>query len=548
LHEFEPEITNSNIFGYFSGHENVLKPAQISRHGGCRIFRRSNLPEAPTPLAVHNPVILLTFANPQLVPQSYLPMLMSESASIYQHLRPFDIDDVCNIDRIENATIEVIFDTVEAWTRRKDIVLFHYGGHAEGGGLLLNTASGSTSMASATGLARLLGKIPSLQLVFLNGCSTHDQVQLLLDNHVKAVIATSSPINDEMAGDFADRFYKNLAEGSSIGEAFGQAKDFVRSKYDYEVQDAAAFRSLDLGAIESSGELPWGLYLNSGAEAVLNWRLPNTREPKPSFSKVDKYTCNRAEQNSRFKTNFIQVRGRQKFQFYFIHGEEKQSPVGLFNRFVLEHIATAYDRYFHKVALVEEASAFEEAKINAITSLFKALELNPNRYSPDELTIKTLAESRIAREMECVVVMFKLYSSSWKKFTPDYFQWAVKEYCDSTNLPADAPDFVFFWNVVYDEVSPTGGFLQKLFKSTPKDRILKALTSYPSILELPELPAVGISDINKWFDRLTQDPLEKESQITHYFPGLQTDLAMSQVEKTLEQIIDAFNEQKLKNP
>lgn len=474
-------------------------------------------------------------------------MLMRESASIYQHLRPYEIDDVCNIDRIENATVEGIFDTVEAWTRRKDIVLFHYGGHAEGGGLLLNTASGSTSMAHATGLARLLGKIPSLQLVFLNGCSTRDQVQLLLDNGVKAVIATSTPIDDQMAGDFADRFYKNLADGKSIGDAFGQARDFVQSKYNYEVQGATHFRSLDLSAIETKAELPWGLYLNAGVESVLDWRLPSTREPKSSFSKVDKYTCNRGEQNSRFKTNFIQVRGQQKFQFYFIHGEEKQSPMGLFNRFVLEHIATAYDRYFYKVALVEEAAEFEEAKINAITSLFKALELNPNRYQANELTINTLATSRIAKEMECVVVMFKIYSSSWKKFTPDYFRWAVNEYCDITNLPADAPDFVFFWNVVYDEVAQPGGFLQKLFKSTPKDRILKALTSYPSILELPELPPVDISDINKWFDRLTQDPLEKESQIVQYFPGPQKDLAMSQVEKTLEQIIDSFNEQKLTN-
>ncbi len=471
---------------------------------------------------------------------------MQESANVYQHLRPFEIDDVCNIDRIENATIEVIFDTVEAWTRRKDIVLFHYGGHAEGGGLLLNTSTGNTSMASATGLARLLGKIASLQLVFLNGCSTREQVQLLLENRVRAVIATSAPVDDRMAGDFADRFYKNLAAGESIGDAFGQARDFVRSKYDHEVQEARTFRSLDFGAMETAQELPWGLYLNSGAESVLDWRLPTTRENKSSFSKVDKYTCNRAEQNSRFKSNFIQVRGQKKFQFYFIHGEEKQSPLGLFNRFVLEHIGTSYDRYFYKVALVEEAATLEESKINAITSLFKALEINPNRYQADELNMQTLAGSRIAREMECVAVMFKIYSSSWKKFTPEYFEWAVNEYCNPALLPSDAPDFVFFWNVVYDEAAQPAGFFQKLLKSAPKDRILKVLTSYPSILELPELPPVGVSDINKWFDRLTQDPMEKETQIQRYFPGQPNDLAMAQVERTLEQIIDAFNEKKLK--
>lgn len=497
-------------------------------------------------MAVHNPVILLTFANPLQVPQEYLPMLTRESANIYQHLRPFEIADTCNIDRIENATIDIVFDTVEAWTKRKDIVLFHYGGHAAGGGLLLNTAEGSTRMANAAGLARLLGKIPSLQLVFLNGCSTFEQVQLLLDNGVKAVIATSTPIDDQMAVDFADRFYKNLAEGASIGESFEQTRAFVQSKYALEVQAPGAFRSLDTAALQEAEHLPWGLYLGPKAESALEWRLPKTREAKESFSKVDKYTCNRSEQNSRFKTNFIQVRGREKFQFYFIHGEEKQSPLGLFNRFVLEHIGTSYDRYFHKVASVEESSEFGEAKINAITSLFKALELNPNRYGADELTIKTIAESRIAREMECVAVMFKIYSSSWKKFTPDYFKWAVNEYCNPDLLPPNSPDFVFFWNVVYDDTTAPTGFFKKLLGGSPKQNILKALTSFPRILELPELPPVRISDVNKWFDRMTEDPLEKEAQIEKYFDN-QSDMAMSRVEKTLEQIINEYNERYLSN-
>ena len=494
-------------------------------------------------MSIQNPVILLTFANPAAIPEAYLASLSKESNLVYRHLIQYEIDDLVNIDRLESATVEQVFDTVDAWSKRKDIVLFHYGGHADGGNLLLTDEEGGVNTSAATGLARLLGRIDTLQLVFLNGCSTYPQVQLLLQSGIKAVIATSVPVDDEMALDFADRFYKDFGSGSTVEAAFNQASAFIETKYKarYEIESPAIFRSIGRKQTsEEKAKLPWGLYLNQGAEEVLSWRLPQQSTLRNSYSIIDKYTCNRSEQNSRFKTHFLKNRLQTKFLYFLIHGLEEQSPNGLFNRFVLEHIGTTYDRYFHKIHPLESASELEEAKINAITAFFQALELNPNRYSPVDLNLSTLANSKIAKEMDCVAIMFRIYSSEWKSFTPDFIRWVVKEFCDPSLLPPDAPDFFLFVNIIYDAKEEEGGLFSRLFKKSPRQQILKAVESFKLILPLPELPPVFLQDINKWFDRLTEDPEVKRNYIKQYFSN-RKEMAMSRVEKKLEKIIEEFN-------
>lgn len=228
------------------------------------------------PLPLRTPYLLLTFANPLNVPKAYLAFLNRESALVYQHLEHLALEDKCDVNRIPDATVEQVFDTIEKWQKRKDLVLFHYGGHASGEDLFLITESGDSRAANAEGFAELLGSLPSLQLVFLNGCSTKGQVDLLLRKGVKAVIATAAPVQDEMAVDFAGRFYQNLAAGASIGMAFGQARTFLMTKYHHKVLTLEESRSLAFEEVFDDA-LPWGIYVQKGAESVLEWRLPQEK-------------------------------------------------------------------------------------------------------------------------------------------------------------------------------------------------------------------------------------------------------------------------------
>lgn len=480
------------------------------------------------------------------VPEHYLSALNREASLIHEHLEIYDFEDRCDINPIKGATVERIFNTVEKWQKRKDLVLFHYGGHASGASLLLNTEDAHSLEANAEGLARMLGQIPSLQLVFLNGCSTKDQVKLLLDKGVRAVIATSKPIQDNMAVDFADHFYKNMAAGSSIGIAFDRAKNLLSTKYKHQVFSTGSNRDLIFDVADSEKvqeglvDLPWGLYFREESKEVLNWSLPQKPTVKSRFGEVDQFACNRFEQNSAFKTQFLSSKGEEKIQLYFIHGEEKQSPRGLFKRFVLEHIQTGYHRAFDKVAIMEEASELKGAKINFLTALFKAVELEPNRFKRSELTLHSAAKAPALRDVDCVAIKFKVYSSAWKPFTGEFIQWFLDELSNSEGLGPHAPDFLFFFSVIYEEPEPSG-FFNRLLKKNPKEQILKTMKRFPKIQVLKELPPVKRSDINQWMDRLTEDPIEKEEELEQYFPK-QAQWEMARVERILGKMINAYKE------
>src|SRR5205823_4133848 len=122
----------------------------------------------------------------------------------------FQAEGRCTLVFRPNATLEQIFDVLAA--QRDRIALFHFGGHADSGRLMLDSALGRAP-AHGPGLATLLGQQLGLQLAFLNGCSTKPQVQRLLDAGVPAVIATARPINDRTARELAVAFYTALTKG-----------------------------------------------------------------------------------------------------------------------------------------------------------------------------------------------------------------------------------------------------------------------------------------------------------------------------------------------
>jgi hypothetical protein len=166
---------------------------------------------------------------------------------------------------------------------RHRIAIFHYAGHADEGRLMLEAALGSADGAAhAEGFARLLGAQRGLKLVFLNGCSTLPQVDLLLGAGVPAVIATSRAINDAVARDFAVAFYEALTvgreadgirKGQSIAEAFASAEGFVKAKY--TASPEALYRDLAArhqDVREVTQGLPWLLRPGSGLPA-LRWGL-----------------------------------------------------------------------------------------------------------------------------------------------------------------------------------------------------------------------------------------------------------------------------------
>lgn len=213
------------------------------------------------------PIIFLAFANDQ---DAYLPMINRERKNLYRALRRHNDEGIIQVEAEASTTLEDIFEFFTRYDNQ--VAIFHYGGHASGTHLQLETPSAGNHEAGADGLAKLLGSQENLQLVFLNGCATGPQVELLLKHGVKAVIGTAVPIQDQMAVEFAEQFYHALSSHTTIRKAFDIATAFVSSKYSGR-QNVQTYRGIKLPN-DSSDVLPWGLYLREEAEGIKEWTLP----------------------------------------------------------------------------------------------------------------------------------------------------------------------------------------------------------------------------------------------------------------------------------
>ncbi|MEZ6057048.1 MAG: SUMF1/EgtB/PvdO family nonheme iron enzyme [Planctomycetaceae bacterium] len=221
------------------------------------------------------PVILLAFANNA---EEYLRSLANEAHSLRDVLTQGNAAKWCEVVLRENCTAGDIFKVLQDPQYRNRIAIFHYGGHANAYQLLLESANGEGATADAGGLAKFLSQQRGLQLVFLNGCSTQQQTQGLLDAGVGAVISTSRAIRDEVATTFALHFYQAIAGGASIRTAYIEAEASVQR------HEAGNMRGLYFGDRQIVGSpieedrLPWQLFLREGSESTDKWNLPEVAD------------------------------------------------------------------------------------------------------------------------------------------------------------------------------------------------------------------------------------------------------------------------------
>jgi hypothetical protein len=230
-------------------------------------------------------LIVLSFANQE---NDTLSLLKEESGEIRTALRPLEKRGFINVEHEESTTIkelsEMLLDNPDQLT------IFHYGGHAGGDEILLEDA-----LADEKGLAQLLGQQKNLKLVFLNGCSTQGQVDTLFAAGVKAVIATSAPINDDKAKDFAIAFYKALSYKQTIKQAFYTAKGVLELRKDApEIGFRKIGRVKTTPSVLAAEKMLWGLYIQpEHEEEILSFRLPYFKQIAVSPDVLAQITVNR---------------------------------------------------------------------------------------------------------------------------------------------------------------------------------------------------------------------------------------------------------------
>ena len=221
------------------------------------------------------PVILLTFANEE---ERFLNSLKEESDALNKVFMGYKRDGYIEVERDESATMKNLSYYLQNYHNR--ISIFHYAGHASSWSLMFEGGKSHPS-----GFAGLLAAQESLMLVFLNGCATFQQSQLLLSKGVKAIIGTSLPIKDGLAKDFSEHFYRGLTLNQSIKDSFTHTINYFKSTYDQYSQvgdETIAYyrgigraKSPDTKPEPTEKDLPWQLLINENyTEEVLNWKIP----------------------------------------------------------------------------------------------------------------------------------------------------------------------------------------------------------------------------------------------------------------------------------
>ena len=195
------------------------------------------------------PVIFTAFANPK----GDLQSLNDELNGIQDAF--LRIKGIRHEHRID-TNLDAYFDFLQRF--KNQIRIFHYGGHANSEVLSLQNANTLFSPIAN----ELIGRNKaSLQLVFLNGCSTYSHVKTLFKGNVPAVIATSAAVPDKTAMIFAVRFYKNLANGDDILEAYASATNYALGTN--EPNEPTRWAEI-IGSENNTNEFPWGLYVGEG--------------------------------------------------------------------------------------------------------------------------------------------------------------------------------------------------------------------------------------------------------------------------------------------
>jgi WD40 repeat protein len=222
------------------------------------------------------PVIFLAFANDRVDYAAYLRNLPKELRGIREELEKAKNKNLCDVVERSNAAIEDILDVFQDDMYKNRIAIFHYGGHASGYQLLLESLAGGHAPAHREGLAAFLARQEGLKFVFLNGCSTQQHALELTQAGLPVVVGTSQSINDEVATNLAIRFYNGIANGAALEEAWLDAEDYIKTQ-----KGTANFRALYWeGKEEIEDRFPWDIYYKKGAEKVKDWNLPEAaRDP-----------------------------------------------------------------------------------------------------------------------------------------------------------------------------------------------------------------------------------------------------------------------------
>ena len=271
------------------------------------------------------------------------------------------------------------------------------------------------------------------------------------------------------------------------------------------------------------------------------------------FNEHHQYTCNRVEHYDRF-TEYVDLKDnvdRKDLHFFYLHGGELQSHIGLFKRFVTklegrdqDHISVprAIKQVAHQIVIFPRSSRLENLKLELPVRVLKSFGL-------DELQIEKISEKHLAAILDYpnstvhqwgagdkICLLVEVSEAVWdKELTPEVATWFIEEFCQP-GIPENSPKFFIFFAINYDDDEP----------DEIKTEVLAALNKGKYMEHLfPELDMVEGRDIKAWFAEYSvywdRDRKAIRQTQKRHFPDLKEPQYMVDIEDILADIIEEIN-------
>ncbi|MDX1905729.1 MAG: CHAT domain-containing protein [Bacteroidia bacterium] len=494
------------------------------------------------------PVIFLAFANDQENQARYLRGLAQELRGIRSALQPARQAGAVEVVERTNATLGDILDVFQDPAYSGRIAVFHYGGHADSYQLLLESGGGTTQVAHSAGLSQFLANQAGLQLVFLNGCSTRAMSLEMRSAGIPAVIGTSRAIQDDIAQQFAIRFYKGLAGYASTQKSFGDASAEILT-----LTGAQHFRSLYAFPDEvPTSTAPWELL----PETPPDWRLARQgvpTDPGAAALKIGRFAhvlCNRINQNDEFAGSYVQTAANRP-RVYLVHGHREQRHESLVTRFSYAYIGEK-----NKFVQPEEVRNWPfkgDVQTLLKVRLAETFEgLNRLQKPIEELSGADLLGLTMYAGRQAIVIQHHIPAEYWNETTAPLIKWYAGEFWNVTAPHTEAPRVVIFINILYSEEVKEGNLMSRLFsKGYVKQKIVKELQQVAAAHTqtctlLTELESIRKPHVDDWLTETNLAEVEEclglsDNMFLEGSTRLDS-LVMSRVETHLKAVIRMLQE------
>jgi len=267
----------------------------------------------------------------------------------------------------------------------------------------------------------------------------------------------------------------------------------------------------------------------------------------PAIHTFHCYTCDRIPQTATFAESFEQRR-KEKKQFYFLYGWERQSHLGMFRRIAYELEGAFLDDLSPQTAPGVKSRQMELRlrptrkeqlfKLEIAKNLFHLLEVKPEDHEPilDKSLAYIASFSPLLQdfsEKDYLCIYIPILSYDWdNQVTPTVASWVIESFCKDP-LPANCPNVLFFFAVVFEEEDQD--LVHEIREVVENSRHIQAL---------PELEKVARRDIRRWFSiyhQIAETAEARDNLITGHFGSGQEPLDMEIVEINLRKIIDQYN-------